>query len=63
MDWQSFVLKYSAAQVMEWTGAPHRTVYCWRDGSSSPPEWFQPILKAHILKASKKPNKSRQGNR
>lgn len=49
MNWREFVLNWSAAQIMEWTGAPKRTVYGWREGSSTPPQWYQPILKAHII--------------
>jgi len=48
MEWQQFISQFSAKLVMEWTGAPKRTVYGWRDGSSSPYDWQQPILRAWI---------------
>lgn len=64
MTWKDFVLQWSALDVQRWLNdAPARTVYDWREGKTSPPEWLQPILRSHLLKKSKKPNKGRQGNR
>lgn len=64
MTWKNFVLQWSALDVQRWlNAAPARTVYDWREGKTSPPEWLQPILRSHLLKQSKKPNKARQGNR
>lgn len=66
MTWRDFVLQWSALDVQRWLNdAPARTVYDWREGKTSPPEWLRPILRSHILKLSKtkKPNKKRQGDR
>lgn len=48
MSWQEFITQYTARNIMEWTGAPKRTVYAWRDGTNSPPAWQQPIFIAWI---------------
>lgn len=56
MSWTEFILQWTASQIMEWTGAPKRTVYDWRNGAA-PPEWLQPILAAHVTRQMKKHNK------
>jgi hypothetical protein len=53
MSWTEFILQWTAAQIMEWTGAPKRTVYDWRNGAS-PPDWLQAILRPHIQKRHNK---------
>jgi hypothetical protein len=57
MSWTEFVLQWTASQVMDWTGAPKRTVYDWRNGAT-PPAWLMPILMDHIARESKRHNKT-----
>lgn len=62
MSWTEFVLQWTAAQVMEWTGAPKRTVYDWRNGAA-PPGWLQDILRPLIAQKAKRHNKVAAANR
>lgn len=52
MSWADFVKQYRAADVMRWTGAPHRTVYDWRNGAE-PPAYVQEAMRKLILAGAK----------
>ena len=53
MDWRTFVCQWEGPHLVELIGAPRRTVYSWRDGSSSPPDWSQPALRDYILRKAR----------
>ncbi len=53
MDWRTFVCQWEGPRLVELIGAPRRTVYSWRDGSSSPPDWCQPILREYIVRKAR----------
>jgi len=63
MNWQDFISQYPTKLVIEWTGAPKRTVYGWRDGSSSPYEWQQPIFREWILRKAEHATREAKGER